>query len=152
ANRAFPEYYDGKLFIYEWMRGWIMAVTLDDNGDLVSMEPFMGSSLYSNPMDMAFSADGDLYMIEYGTGWFQANDNARLVRIEYNGGNRKPLVEVDADKTAGALPLVVQLSSEGTLDYDKDKLTYEWHVATEGGPAQKFTTANPSVTLSEAGT
>ena len=151
AERAFPEYYDGKLFIYEWMRGWIMAVTLDDNGDLVSMEPFMGNSLYSNPMDMEFAPNGDLYMLEYGTGWFQTNENARLVRIEYNGGNRKPLVAVNADKTAGALPFTVQLSSEGTIDHDNDELSYEWHVAAEGGTAQKFTEPNPSVTLAKAG-
>ena len=31
-------------------------------------------------------------MLEYGSGWFTQNDDARLVRIEYNGGNRKPVV------------------------------------------------------------
>ncbi|MEK7256699.1 MAG: ThuA domain-containing protein, partial [Bacteroidota bacterium] len=70
AKRPFPDYYDGKLFIYEWMRGWIMAVTMDENGDYASMEPFMGSYKFSNPMDMEFSKDGDLYLLEYGSGWF----------------------------------------------------------------------------------
>lgn len=151
AERAFPEYYDGKLLIYEWMRGWIMAVTLDENGDLESMEPFLPGLELSNPMDMEFGSDGDLYMLEYGTGWFQANDKARLVRIEYNGGNRKPLVAVAADKKAGALPLTVQLSADGTMDYDNDDLKYEWKIATDGGSVQTFSEPNPSVTLAKAG-
>ena len=37
-------YYDGKFFAYEWMRGWIMSVTLDAKGDMVSMERFMPST------------------------------------------------------------------------------------------------------------
>lgn len=151
AERAFPEYYDGKLLVYEWMRGWIMAVTMDEKGNFVSMEPFMPSYQYSNPMDMEFGPEGDLYMLEYGTGWFQDNDNARLVRVEYNGGNRKPLIAMDADKTAGALPLKVQFTTEGTLDYDHDKLTYEWQIAREGGTVQRFSEANPTVNLTEAG-
>lgn len=133
AKRAFPDYYDGKLFIYEWMRGWIMAVTMDEQGNYVSMERFMPSHKFSNPMDMEFAADGDLYMLEYGTGWFTGNDDARLVRIEYNGNNRKPLVQLAADKTKGAVPMTVKFNSNGTKDYDRDELTYEWKITDQNG-------------------
>ncbi len=88
ARRAFPNYYDGKLLTYDWMRGWIMAVTMDKEGNYKSMDRFMPSYKFSNPMDMEFADNGDLYMLEYGSGWFTANDDARLIRIEYNGGNR----------------------------------------------------------------
>ncbi len=133
AKRAFPDYYDKKLFIYEWMRGWIMAVTMDDEGNYVSMERFMPSHKFSNPMDMEFAADGDLYMLEYGTGWFTGNDDARLVRIEYNGNNRKPLIRMAANKTKGAVPLAVNLNSNGTKDYDRDAMTYEWKITAQDG-------------------
>ena len=33
ATRAFSKYYDGKFFSYDWMRGWIMANTLDKEGN-----------------------------------------------------------------------------------------------------------------------
>ena len=153
AARAFPEYYDGKLLIYDWMRGWIMAVTMDAAGNYVSMERFMPGEKFSNPMDMEFDENGDLWMLEYGTGWFQENDDARLVRIEYSAGNRKPVAEISANQTAGALPLTVQLSSEGTIDYDGDALRYEWKVAPIAGKgkAQVFTTANPALTLKKKG-
>lgn len=153
AARAFPDYYDGKLLIYDWMRGWIMAVTMDAEGNYASMERFMPSHKFSNPMDMEFDQNGDLWMLEYGTGWFQGNDDARLIKIEYSAGNRKPMVEVGADKTAGSVPMKVKLSSEGTKDYDGDALKYEWKVEPPAGKgvAQKFTVANPTVTLSKKG-
>jgi cytochrome c len=153
AKRAFPDYYHGKFLEYEWMRGWVMAVTMDAEGNFVSMERFMPSQKFSNPMDMEFNADGDLYMLEYGTGWFQGNDDARLIRIEYNGGNRKPVIDISADKPAGSIPLTVQLSSNGTKDYDNDPLTYAWKVAPKagGGVPMTFNTANPKLTLKTAG-
>jgi cytochrome c len=152
AARAFPDYYDGKLFIYEWMRGWIMAVTMDEDGNYVSMERFMPSHKFSNPMDMEFANDGDLYMLEYGSGWFTGNDDARLVRIEYNGNNRKPLVHMAADKIKGAVPLVVNLNSNGTKDYDRDALTYEWKITTKDGKTlTSVSQANTNYTFDQPG-
>ncbi|HKH94234.1 MAG TPA: ThuA domain-containing protein, partial [Gemmatimonadaceae bacterium] len=128
AARPFPSYYDGKFFAYEWMRGWIMAVTMDAKGDMVSMERFMPSTKFSNPIELEFSPSGDLYMLEYGSGWFQGNPDARLSRIEYNGGNRAPTVVADVDKAAGPLPLQVAFSSAGTSDADADAIRYAWTI------------------------
>ncbi|MFL5610378.1 MAG: ThuA domain-containing protein [Gemmatimonadaceae bacterium] len=153
AARPFPQYYDGKLFIYEFMRRWIMAVTMDAKGDLVSIERFMPSAKFTAPIEMEFAPNGDLYMLEYGSGWFQANPDARLVRIEYNAGNRKPIVAAAVDQPAGALPLRVNLSSAGTMDLDEDSLRYVWTIRRQGGPVlQRLTQPNPSFTFTRAGT
>ena len=153
APRAFPAWYDGKLFTYEWMRGWVMAVTMDSTGDFVSMERFMPSTKFANPQDMAFGPSGDLFMLEYGTGWFQGNDDARLVRIQYNAGNRKPNVVASVDRAAGALPLRVQLSSAGTTDADDDSLTYSWTVRRANGDVvRRLAGAAPVLTLTTPGT
>ncbi|WP_247236536.1 ThuA domain-containing protein [Telluribacter sp. SYSU D00476] len=157
AKRAFPDYYDGKLFIYEWMRGWLMAVTLDKDGNYVSMERVMPSYKFSNPVDMEFGPEGDLYMLEYGSGWFTQNDDARLVRIEYNGGNRNPQVQVATSKRGGAVPFKTQLSSAGTKDFDGDTLAYTWTVRRSavtpqsGGTPRIFKEANPTVTFDKPG-
>jgi cytochrome c len=152
AARAWPAYFDKKLLIYEWMRGWIMAVTLNEAGDYVGMERVMPSHKFSNPMDMQFAPDGDLYMLEYGTGWFQGNDDARLIRIEYNAGNRKPVVQIGADKKAGKAPLAVQFSAAGTQDYDGDALTYEWVIqAKKGGKKQVLSGEKPNFTFKKKG-
>jgi len=137
AARPWPAYFDNKLIIYDWMRGWMMAVTMNEKGDYQAMEPIMPSHKFSNPMDMQFAPDGDLYMLEYGTGWFQGNDDARLIRIEFNAGNRRPSVAASADRKAGSVPLTVQFSAEGSMDYDGDQLKYEWKISTASGTQSK---------------
>ena len=151
TKRVFPDYYEGKWFIVEFMRGWIMAVTLDEQGNYKSMERFLPEENFSSAIDMKFSPEGDLYVLEYGSAWFRGNDNARIVKIDYNGGNRPPLVQASADKTGGAIPFSVALSAKGTKDYDGDALTYSWKVATKTGPAKTFTQPNPTVTFDKPG-
>lgn len=145
----FPRYYDGKLFAYEWMRGWINPVTMTKEGDFVSMERFMPSATFSHPMDMQFAKDGSLYMLEYGSNWFAQNDDARLVHITYNAGNRPPVAAINVSKAVGAAPLTVAFDSKGTVDYDSDALKYEW---TFGKGLPKSTQANPTFTYTKPGT
>ncbi len=152
AERPFPAWYDGKLFLYEWMRGWIMAVTMNEEGDFLSMERFMPSHRFSNPIDMEFGSSGDLYVLEYGTAWFSANDDARLVRIEYNAGNRKPAPSLSVDRSAGATPLRVAFSSEGTIDADGDTLRYEWTITGEDGTGlARLSDPNPTYAFDQPG-
>ena len=155
APYTFPAYYDGKWLIVDFMRGWIFAVTMDKNGDYVSMERFLPNETFSSAIDMDFGPDGSLYILEYGSAWFRGNANSRLIKIQYNKGNRKPNVTAKADKTSGATPLAVNFSSEGTNDfddYDQGKLKYEWKITNGSGFNQTLTEANPNFTFSEAGT
>ena len=148
AINNFPEYFENKLFVYEWMRDWIYVVTLNDHYDYVKADPFMPSTEFSHPMDMLFGSDGYLYILEYGQKWNVQNLDARLSRISYIEGNRKPIAHITADKTYGSAPLTVNFSSLQSVDYDNDKLTYEW--AFTNGDTQS-TMANPSFTFNEAG-
>lgn len=152
AKRPFPAYYAGKTFLYEWMRDLMLAVSVDDTGKMSSLERFLPNQPLSHPIDMAFGPNGDLYVLEYGTGWFAQNDDSRLVRIEYNAGNRKPSVQIAADQQAGAVPLTVQLSSVGTADFDGDALTYQWAILDRtGGKPRLLSGPNPAVTVDKAG-
>jgi cytochrome c len=152
AKRPFPDYYNGQVFLYEWMRDMILNVRFNEKGDMVKMERFLPNMPFSHPIDMAFGPNGDLYVLEYGTGWFVQNDDSRLVRIEYNGGNRKPALQAAADRTAGAIPLTVAFSSEGTKDFDGDALTYQWKVTSKsGGAATLLDGPNPSFTFRKPG-
>ncbi len=152
AKTTFPTYYNGKWFIFEWMRDWIITVTMDKDGNYKGMEKFMPHTKFSHPMGMKFGPDGSMYVLEYGQGWFMQNDDAKLVRIDYSAGPRKPFLAIGADKTEGSLPLQVNLSSAGTKDYDNTDLTYQWKVTSSTGAYSKtFTEANPSLTLEKAG-
>lgn len=147
SEKRYPNYFDGKLFIYEWMRGWIIAVTLDEEGNYVRMERFLPKYKFSNPTDIIFGPDGDMYLLEYGTGWFQQNPDARLVHLQYTAGNRKPVAQIDTENLYGQLPLNVVASGLNSVDYDGDDLSYKWTLDGENigdGPAYNGT-------LSEAG-
>ena len=85
SDRALPTYYDGKLLIYDWIRGWMMAVTMQPNGDYDAIEPFMPSTKLHALIDMEMGPDGRLYLLEYGSQWFKKNADAALSRVEYRG-------------------------------------------------------------------
>ena len=128
-----------------------MSVTMDENGNYKSMERFAPDLNFSSAIDMQFGPDGDLYVLEYGSAWFKGNENAHLTKIEYNDGNRSPVVNASATKTSGSTPLKTQLSSAGTKDFDKDALTYEWKII-GGGTTKILKEVNPSLTLVKPGT
>lgn len=149
AEKRFPKYYDGKLFMYEWMRNWIIAATTDEKGNLVRLEPFLDSLQFNKIIDMEMAQDGSIYILEYGSDWFAVNENASLSRIEYAEGNRAPIAKLNADQTVGAAPFTVNFSSEGTFDYDKDdELKYEWFFT---GDNANSTEPNPQFTFDEPG-
>ncbi len=137
----FPDYYNGKLFIYDWIRGWIMAVTMDKDGNYQKMERFMPGTRFNAPIDMEMGPDGCLYVLEYGNGWFSKNPDAALSRIDYNGGNRAPKTGLKVDKLTGALPFKVKLTAEGAKDPDGDPITFIWNF----GNGVKAETKEPSI-------
>ena len=128
SDRKFPRYYDGKLFIYDWVRDWINVVTMNEDGDYVDMERFMPTAEFSSPMDMLFGPDGALYLLEYGGAWYTRNADARLVRIEYAVHNRGPVAHISADRPIAAAPLTVTLSAADSFDPDGDSVTYSWQL------------------------
>ena len=151
AKRPFPGYYEGKWIVADLSRGWIMAISMKDNGDYKSMERFLPGYQPIEPIDIKFGPSGDLYVLEYGSNWFRKSDNSKLVRIEYNSGNRTPIVNATANASGGAVPLNVQLSSKGTKDFDGDSLKYQWVIAAAGKSPITFNEANPSAVLSQPG-
>ena len=85
GKNGLPDYYNGKVFIYEWMRNIIRAVSLQPNGDFYKMEPFMEGAKFAAPVDIELGPDGHLYVLEYGLGWFSKNKDSGLFRIDYSG-------------------------------------------------------------------
>ena len=148
-NPNLPDYYDGKVIIYEWMRGWMKAVTLDDDGAYSKMEPFAPEIKVSNLMDVEMGPDGRVYLLEYGRAWFQKNDDSALSYIEYNGGNRPPLIDsFIVDRTSGSLPLSVTATVEAR-DREKDAIRYVWDLG--NGETKETTEPKLSYTYENAG-
>lgn len=144
-----PDYYNGKLIIYDWIRGWIKAVTMKPNGDYEKMEPFMGSTKFNSLIDMEVGPDGRLYLLEYGNGWFSKNPDAALSRVDFNGGNRAPSVQsVAVEKSSGVLPFEVKVKAVAS-DPERDKLTYTWDLG--NGETKTTTVPELAYTYSKIG-
>lgn len=127
-KRPYPAYYEGKWLAADLSRFWIMSISMNENGDYTGMERFLPDYHPQQPIDIKFGPHGDLYVLEYGSNTVNSQSESKLVRIEYNAGNRKPIVKITSDKRGGSVPLTVKLSANGTVDYDKDKLTYHWKI------------------------
>lgn len=141
-----PDYYNGKLLIYDWMRGWIKAVTMLPNGDFDKMEPFFGNIKLNNCIDMEVGPDGKIYLLEYGTGWFQKNPDAGLSRIDYTSGNRAPkITAIKVDKTTGSIPFNIK-ATVVAKDPENDKLGYIWNL----GNGTKKETSTPELNFNYA--
>ena len=80
AARRLPAEYDNCLFLYEWMRNWIVTVKLDAAGERMEMKRFAPEMEFRRPTDLEIGPDGALYVIEFGKGW-ENNTDARIVRV-----------------------------------------------------------------------
>ncbi|MGN9778047.1 PQQ-dependent sugar dehydrogenase [Micromonospora sp. H33] len=151
APVAWPAYYDGIPLFYEWTRDYVKGFRLDAGGDLTGIEPVLPSFVFDNPMDLEFGPDGALYALEYGDGFFSENPDAQLARIDYTGwtGNHTPVPQASATPTDGIAPLTVTFSSEGTTDYDGDRLSYAWDFDNDGRVDSRA--ANPTFTYRQNG-
>jgi len=141
----FPEAYDGDFFAGEFGRRWIKRIEQGTDGTVQSINAFPWTG--TQVMDMAFGPDGALYVLDYGTGYFNGDANSALYRIEHVSGSRSPVAQARADRTSGQAPLEVSFSSAGSSDPDGDALSYSWKFG-DGGTS---TAANPSHTYTANG-
>ncbi|WP_276089336.1 ThuA domain-containing protein [Pedobacter sp. JY14-1] len=145
----FPEYYDKALFMYDWMRNWVFAVRLDEHQNFKRMEPFMQTNGdFRRPIDIEVGPEGSFYMLEYGTVYGIDNVDARLVRIDYNGGNRAPIAKIETRDTIGLAPYKAAFASKSYDNDEDDQIRYEWRF--ENG-AIGATEQNPSYTFNKNG-
>ena len=86
SPKQFPSHFDGKLFLYDWVRDWIMTIELNESFDVIRIETFLSSLKFTKIIDMKFSPDGTLYLLEYGSSGYKANPDASLKRISYAEG------------------------------------------------------------------
>ncbi|MFE6999816.1 PQQ-dependent sugar dehydrogenase [Streptomyces griseus] len=141
----FPQSFDGDYFAGEFGRRWIKRIEQGSDGAVQSINafPWQGTQV----MDMTFGPDGALYVLDYGTGYFNGDANSAVYRIEYVTDGRAPLAKATANRTSGQAPLAVAFSSAGTSDPDGDPLTYAWKF----GDGATSTAANPSHTYTANG-
>jgi len=150
SRTKLPAYFDSTLFIWEWSRDYIKEVKIDDDGSVLKINPFLPSFTFNRPIDLKIGPDGAIYMIEWGTGFSGSNPDAKVIRIDYVGGNHAPVPVASASPSSGSVPLTVHFSSAGTYDPDtNDVISIAWSFFGDG--ATNSTAANPAFTYTNAG-
>ena len=148
STTKISEYYDKALFVYDWMRNWVFAVRFDDDHNYKRMEPFMETNGdFRRPIDFEVGPEGSFYMLEYGSVYGIDNADARLVRIDFNSGNRTPIAKIQTNDTIGIAPYKVAFKS-ASIDFDEDQLRYEWRMEGKGVTS---TEVNPGYTFQKNG-
>lgn len=143
-----PEYYTNKLFIMEWTRDWVKVVSLDQNGKLLELDPFLPTRQWQSPMAMRQGPDGALYIMEWGTDRW-GGTTSRISKIRYTGGSsgggggQAPVAVIDANVDNGSTPLTVQFNGASSYDPAGGNLSYSWNF---GGTGTSSAT-NPSHTF-----
>ncbi|WP_194410174.1 PQQ-dependent sugar dehydrogenase [Microbacterium cremeum] len=141
ATTKFPQYWDGKSFMGEFSRDRVFVYTQDDpDGAVTRIQDFLpnaalnasGMPPWDNPMDLEFGADGSLYVLDYGDGFFRPNPDAGLYRVDYVEGTKGPRVDLTASVTSGQGPLSVEFSAAGSTHPDGLALTFAWDVEGDG--------------------
>ena len=127
-----PQALDGRLFVYEWMRNFILTANLST--ERPELEPFAPNWNLRRPIDLKIGPDGALYLIEYGDRWWE-NADSRIARVVYRRGNRAPKPKIGANldaglpTIAGKHPLSVRFDAGESSDPDGDALEFAWSVS-----------------------
>jgi cytochrome c len=85
STTKWPAEFDGVALFYEWTRDLVVAFYLNGDGHLDHMQSLADQVRVDNPIDMRFGPDGALYVLNYGDGYYSANPDASLMRIDHVG-------------------------------------------------------------------
>lgn len=135
APWALPAPWADTLLMTDWTRDVIASADVGPDATLRSLRRLLPWEKFLRPIDVETGPDGALYVLEYGSGYFGDNTDARLSRIEYSDtGTLRPVAQIGASARYGAAPLTVTFSAEGSRAPGQgDEIArYEWDFDGDG--------------------
>lgn len=140
TGTTYPAPFQNALFILDYNRRWIRALTFDALGQATVQNFARESGM--GMVQAVIGPDTNLYLVVYG------NTGSEVRRVRYTaGGNTPPTAVAAATPTAGTTPLAVTFSSLGSFDPDAQPLSTSW----DFGDATTSTAAHPTHTYATAG-
>jgi len=98
STTKFPPYYDDKVVLGEFNLHTLREIVLDRQNHVQKINQFLNCTSQANlasnptpatpfectnPMDMQFGADGNFYLMTYGSGFFNINPGAAIFKWSY---------------------------------------------------------------------
>lgn len=83
AAGGLPKAFDHHWFIADYARGWVKMVELDDNENRVAIKAFPSDYRFETPINLKFNRVGQLFVLQYGRGGWDADNGGSLVRISH---------------------------------------------------------------------
>jgi cytochrome c len=91
SSIKFPPHFNKMWFMADHNKSWLKVAPVDSTGKVgkqtqlwTALNFATPTNVQTHPIDLEFGPDGALYVIEYG-GYFKANENTKIIRIEYTG-------------------------------------------------------------------
>jgi len=99
---SMPSTMDGCLIFYDWNKGALTLMKLNDNSGKVEWEKrWLSNHRFIHPSDVEVGEDGAIYVLEYGSKWYQGTDG-RLLKITYSANEiSSPKEETPDARLAG---------------------------------------------------
>ncbi len=114
SHGKFPDYLDKSLVVYDWMRGFLNFVKMDQQGRILSH--FQSSKPFIHPIAIKQGEDGFLYVLEYGRKWTE-NKDGRILKLAFDehsasddAGSKNPVLVLMQAKQCMACHLLDQQS------------------------------------------
>ena len=139
---AYPATYDDKVFVADYVKGWIKLLTVDANDHVTQIQDF--ATAIPAAVDLELGPSGDLNLVDIGFG-----AGGSVQRVTFGDGNLPPDPVANATPNSGEAPLTVQFTGSGSSDPEGDALTYAWDFGDGTPPSSE---ADPTHVYSSPGT
>lgn len=98
-----PREIDGCLITFDWNNGRMQLTKLDKKSDMAWKEDWLNHKKFVHPSDVAMGPDGAMYVLEYGSVWYDGTDG-KLKKVTYSAEPIDEAKEKTLDPRLAGLP------------------------------------------------
>lgn len=98
-----PRELDSCLITFDWNNGRMQLTKLNSAGDMEWKEDWLGSKKFVHPSDVAMGPDGAMYVLEYGSIWYDGTDG-KLKKVTFSKAPQMDPEQKAPDPRLAGLP------------------------------------------------
>lgn len=103
SESKLPKELDSCLITYDWNNGKMQLSKIGSNNSLEWKVDWLHSKKFIHPSDVEMGVDGAMYVLEYGSGWYDSSDG-KLKKVTYTSEAQESGEEEADARLAGISP------------------------------------------------